>query len=256
MNLYNQSQNHGFIWENNIRKNIFGLNIDNNNTNIHDISFSENKLNNNENISIKTTSSNTICCGDLLRFYSYDFSKQNTIILIKYKQLEELKIIENIFEINYNQELHNILFQNCPKSILQNYIKNTLNIPKFLKGQEAKNIYDYLVEKEKICKDYDLKININPKIDSSQTRVQCSISNFDTLLFKFIKYKSSDIEPNKIRNKFINRKIYSPKRNRNGKNKEFYLSICRENKKICKGYSKLNKTNLIELLKFKNLLIK
>ena len=34
------------------------------------------------------------------------------------------------------------------------------------------------------------------------------------------------------------------------------FSICRENKKICKGFSKLYKFQLIDLLKFKNLLIK
>ena len=91
-----------------------------------------------------------------------------------------------------------------------------------MKGEEAKKIFDYLSEKEKIIKKYNLKININPKVDSSQTRVQCSIKNFDTILSNFIIYKSFINETNKIRNKFINSKIHSPKRIRNEKSKEYF----------------------------------
>ena len=91
-----QSQKHGFTFENEIRTTIFGLSTEPNNTSIHDISYDTNTLNPIENISIKTTGSKTICCGDILRFYKYDFSKQNTIICIYYKQVGEYKQIQNI----------------------------------------------------------------------------------------------------------------------------------------------------------------
>ena len=60
------------------------------------------------------------------------------------------------------------------------------NIPNNVKGLEAKKIYDYLVEKNKLKKIYNNIIQINPKVDSKQSRVQCSISNFEKVLQSFI----------------------------------------------------------------------
>ena len=91
--LLSQSQKHGFVIENEIRKKVFHLHPENNNTNIHDIPCTENKYNDNENISIKTTGSNTVCCGDILRFYNYDFNDTNTILVAVYKQEKDRKII-------------------------------------------------------------------------------------------------------------------------------------------------------------------
>ena len=71
--MSNQSQKYGFIIENYIRENVFDIESQKNDINIHDIPKEKNKLNENENCSIKTTGSNTICCGDLLRFYNYNF---------------------------------------------------------------------------------------------------------------------------------------------------------------------------------------
>ena len=45
----------------------------------------ENKFNSNENISIKCTKSNNIDCGDIIRFYNYNFVENNTIIVVKYE---------------------------------------------------------------------------------------------------------------------------------------------------------------------------
>jgi len=213
----NQSQKHGFTFENDIRKNVFMLPTQSNDTKIHDIPYYKNTLNSNENISIKTTGSNTICCADILRFYSYDFSKQNTIIVIKYKQCDEYKIIQTIYEINYNTECHDYLFGNLPKNIIEKYVENVKSIPTHIKGDEAKKIFDYLVEKKKIKQKYNNIIQINPKVDSSQTRVQCSIPNFEQTLNKFIIYKSPKDTPNLIREKYIVSEIESSKRERKKK---------------------------------------
>ena len=69
--MSNQSQKHGFIWENEIRNIIFNKKEESNNTDKYDI------ITDTENISIKTTGSNTICCSDILRFFTYDFNKKN-----------------------------------------------------------------------------------------------------------------------------------------------------------------------------------
>jgi hypothetical protein len=208
-----QSQNHGFKFEAMIREKVFDLQPNSNDTNIHDIPCQDNKFNPNENISIKTTGSNSICCGDILRFYNYDFRQVNTIIVISYKQIEDYKIIQNIYEIDYNKDCHNILFGNISKEDIEKYVKGVKSIPLNVKGSEAKNIYDYLNEKKKLSNNNLLQIN--PKVDSKQSRVQCSIPKFKTTLEKFIRYMSPSEYPNIIRNKVIELSIQSYKRKRN-----------------------------------------
>ena len=210
-----QSQKHGFTFENSTRETIFDLPVEKNNTDKHDIPKEKNKYNKNENCSIKTTGSKTICCSDILRFYNYNFSEQNTIIVIKYKQTQTEKIVENIYEIDYNRECHKLLFGNLPKEIIQKYVENVKSIPRHIKGDEAKKIFNYLDEKKELKKKYTNIIQINPKVDSSQSRVQCSIPNFEENLKKFIKYKSTIDKPNLLRGKQIINKIESNKRTRN-----------------------------------------
>ena len=185
-----QSQNHGFIFENSVRQIIFDLPVETNNTDKHDIPKQKNKYDNNENCSIKTTNSLTIYCGDILRFLNYNFLEKNTIIIIKYKQTDTEKIVKTIYEINYNKECYNLLLGNLPIKIIEDYVKNVKSIPKHIKGEEAKQIFNYLEEKKKLKKQYTNILQINPKVDSSQSRVQCSIQNFENDLKDFIKYKS------------------------------------------------------------------
>lgn len=206
-----QSQNHGFIYENEIRQKVFHLQMETNNTNIHDIPHDQNMLNKNENISIKTTGSNTICCGDILRFYNYDFTKTNTLIVVKYNQIKETKSIENIYEIDYNKECHALLFGNCPYSKIEEYVKFVKSIPY---GNVNTDIMTkYKNDKKNLQQQYNCSIKINPKIDSkTQRRVQCSITNFETTLHKYITYKSQLERPNVIRNIILTPSIYSVRR--------------------------------------------
>jgi hypothetical protein len=212
--MVNQSQKHGFVFENDIRKSVFNLPEQSNDTNIHDIPSNQNKLNSNENCSIKTTGSQTICCGDIIRFYNYNFDEKHTIIVILYYQTETHKIIKNIYEIDYNKKCHELLFGNLPKEEIYKYVEGVKSIPKIIKGQEAKKIYNYLIEKKKLKKIYNNIIQINPKVDSSQSRVQCSIPNFEKNLKEFITYKSSIQKPNFIRDKEIILSIESRRRSR------------------------------------------
>lgn len=214
--ITNQSQKHGFIWENEIKKYVFDLPEDNNNTDIHDIPAEKNKFNKNENISIKTTKSLTICCGDIKRFFSYDFTKKNTIIVIHYKQKGIVKTIKNIYEINYTKECHKLLFGSLSYNEIEQYITNVKNIPKNISRIDAKNNFNYIVEKKDLTQKHKCNILINPKVDSkTQRRVQCSIKNFNVLLKEFITYKSSSEKPNILREKEIKNNINSPPRKRN-----------------------------------------
>ena len=209
----NQSQSHGFIFENEIRKKVFELQEESNDTNIHDIPCSKNKFDFNENISIKTTGSSTICCGDVLRFYQYDFNHKNTIICIQYEQIEDSKQIKHIFEINYNRECHRKLFGNITKTEIEQYVNSVKSIPQNIPREDIIKTFDYKTEKNTLMNNKNMNIQINPKIDSkNQRRVQCSISNFERTLEKFITYKSAIETPNVIRGKYITSTIDSSTR--------------------------------------------
>tara|TARA_B100001142_G_C14249815_1_gene622757 strand:+ start:51 stop:812 length:762 start_codon:yes stop_codon:yes gene_type:complete len=246
-----QSQKHGFIFENEIRTKVFGLDAAENDTNIHDIPSVFNKYNNNENISIKVTMSGCICCGDILRFMQYDFSKKNTMIVILCDQIGELKIVKTIYEIDYNRHCHNMLFGTLSYHQLKHYVDSVKSIPTNVKGKEAKNIFNYLDEKKELNKLYNFKININPKVDGSQSRVQCSVPI--KLLEPYITYKSSSEHPNIVRGAEIVKTIVSSTRERKGVTLSKLRDICKNNKGICRGFTKLAKEELVEFLKAKNL---
>ena len=170
-----QSQKHGFDFENQVKTKVFGLSSEINNTDKYDIPCEKNILDPNENISIKSSNHYGIDCGDILRFFSYDFTKKNTIIIIVYAQKYNTKVVKEILEINYNQELHDILFGTITEEILSDYIKTIKEIP------SGKCIdKSYLSIKKNLQINHNMQISISPKVDShNQRRVQCSIKSID-----------------------------------------------------------------------------
>ena len=213
------SQQHGFAWENSIREDVFDLPREKNNTDKHDIPKEKNKYDNNENCSIKTTGSSTIFCSSIENFYEYDFSEKNTIIVVWYTQMETEKILKRIYEIDYNQECHKLLFGDLPLEEIKKYVKGVKSIPAKVKGEEAIEIFDYKKEKKILEEKYTFAISINPKVDSSQSRVQCSV-NFKKNLKDYITYESPAESANLLRGKEIISKIKSSKRKRNKKLKQ------------------------------------
>ena len=231
-----QSQQHGFIIENYIRKNL-NQPEEKNNTNIHDIELE------NENISVKSSGSNGIDCGDILRLYNYDFKKKHTIIVIIYRQVDDYKIISNIYEINFTKQLHKKLFGNITKEQLEKYINSVKSIP------HGKNTGEtYLMEKDKLQKEHNMLIKISPKVDSKrQRRVQSHI-NINNIDDEFIIYDSlkTTNTPNTFRKKEIPISFVSPPRKRGGLTVDDLKQLCREN--YIKGFSRCNKDALINLL--------
>jgi hypothetical protein len=180
-----QSQKHGFIFENIIRTKVFGLPEETNSNNKHDIDKALNRFNNNENISIKSSCGKNVDCGDISRFFSYDFNVLNTMIIVRYKQGDNVKKLVECIELNYNKELHTFLFGSITTSVLYDYIGYVKSIPKNC-SKSDKATYDYLSRKKELQRGYDMNISISPKVDSKdQRRVQCSIPNIDTIIKKF-----------------------------------------------------------------------
>jgi hypothetical protein len=178
---FTQSQAHGLFWDSEIRVKCFDLPECINNTTKYDICCENNKFNSEENISIKTSSNNNIDCGDILRFYSGDFDKKYTIILLRYKQVENKKKLSEILEIDYNTKLRDILFGTIPKKMLEGYVNFIKNIPHGSVPEGTNKNYKNC--KTRMQSEFNMKINISPKVDShNQRRVQCSIPKLDELL--------------------------------------------------------------------------
>ena len=183
--MYNQSQGHGFLIENFIRENVFKLKPKKNDTSKFDI------ITCNENISIKTTGSKTLCMGSILSFFDYDFNYNITLIVIQYIQCDKLKIIKKIYEMNFCKECFEMLFENLNRYDVENYVQYIKSIPH---GKVDKDIKKKYKDMKKVLESKsNCKITINPKVDSkNQRRVQCSIKNFETILEKYMFYESQD----------------------------------------------------------------
>jgi len=213
---FTQSQAHGLFWDSEVRQIVFGLPACINDTTKYDVCCENNKYNTNENISIKTSGNNNIDCGDILRFYDGDFDKKYTIILIRYKQNDDNKNIREILEIDYNSKLRDILFGTIPKKMLEGYFNYIKNIPSGTVPEEIKKKYKDC--KNKMQKEFNMKINISPKVDShSQRRVQCSIPKIDKLFEEFPEFVISKTTEPIIRGIQITPVIKSPKRFRHPK---------------------------------------
>jgi hypothetical protein len=212
---FTQSQAHGLFWDSEIRQNVFDLPSCINDTEKFDVPHNKNKFNQHENISIKTSGNTNIDCGDILRFYDRD-DFDTTMILLNYKQNNDYKEIGEITEINYSEEMRNILFGNIPREELEEYVNFIKSIPS---GKAPKEIRDeYIKRKKDIQKKYDMKINISPKVDSKkQRRVQCSIPKTEQLLKKYPQFIISKTTEPIVRGIQITPAIKSPKRVRHSK---------------------------------------
>jgi hypothetical protein len=213
---YNQSQAHGLFFNDEIREKVFDLPKLINDTEKYDICCHDNKFDCNENISIKVSGNNNIDCGDILRFYDIDEDEKITIILIRYKQVNTTKQITEILEINYNKELRDILFGTIPRKVLEGYVN-------YIKSIEHGPVSPDIKKKYKDCKikmqnEFNMCINISPKVDSKkQRRVQCSIPKIDELFTHHHEFVIARNTDSSIRGVKITESIESGPRVRNTK---------------------------------------
>lgn len=178
-----ESQKHGFKFEKIVMKKVFllpeniikGISY----TAKHDIHKKHNFFDNTENISIKSSGSKTICCGDPFRIINYSFkNEKNTMILIKYSQQGNIKQITDIYEINMH--ILHILLRNIGYDNIESISSFIKTIPK---GKIEFDIH------KKICSSLSSNIiTLNPKIDSkNQRRLQFSFK-LDMLIKYFPEY--------------------------------------------------------------------
>ena len=176
-----RSQEFGFYVENLVRTKIHGLPEKPNDTGIHDIPKAENRLDPTETQSIKTTGGNAIDCGDVLRVFDYDRTEKHTMIVFRYEQGPESRMIKEVLEINLCPELMEALFGKATRAEIEALDLYVKSIPK--NGRTAEHQATY----KKMAKDLKASsggwISYAPKVDSkTQRRLQCSIRSLDDFL--------------------------------------------------------------------------
>ena len=248
-----ESQKHGFLWEEILKKNIFQIKDKINYTSKYDIPSDFNKINN-KNISIKSSNCNTICCGDPFRYINDKNENLETIIIL-YKQEDNKKVLKRIIILNtiiIIKLLNEISLEKLLK--LNNYIKNikkNIKITNEIRGEYMKFTKEL---------NTDL-LNLNPKVDSkTQRRLQFTIK-IDKIIKEYPKYIIYQNEKPIIYNISFQNYIISCKRSRNKRDINDLNSYpicdliqkCRDNN--IKGYSKKKKLDLILLLNKNNIFI-
>jgi hypothetical protein len=127
--------------------------------------------------------------------------------------------VKEIIEIAYTSELRDHLFGTINKEVLHQYVDFIKAIPSGLVAEEIKK--EYKSRKIVLQKDYNMAINISPKVDSkSQRRVQCSIPKVDQLLAQFPEIIISRTSESVVRQVPISAQIKSEPRVRNKKIKD------------------------------------
>jgi len=169
-----ENQQHGFLWESEIKTNVFGLVGPDPYTAVHDVDRSRNTLNPNENVSIKTTGSDTLCMGDALRVFAYEEGVDHTCIAIRYIQGAGQKTLTHVYEIDLMQR--ELLWGRIVKEDIEALNGLVRSMPR---GPRDPAIDRAITAKKKELNAKSGAIHFNPKIDhTTQRRLQCSIPKF------------------------------------------------------------------------------
>ena len=182
----NESQGHGKAWEIDIQKKIYDIEnpTEKYKSNAkYDISENDNVLHK-KNVSIKASGDMSLCMADIRRMLE---SENMDVVCIIWKQItpklkeaiktvvfdfDEFKktLIKDLKKCNYTLEewLKKINdYDNYVKNLPKEYYPNSKKLPRKEK--------EHLIKKKSLCEGLKY-FQVNPKIDSKQQRVQCSIN--------------------------------------------------------------------------------
>lgn len=169
-----ENQQHGFLWESEIKTKVFGLTGPDPYTAIHDVDRVRNTLNPNENVSIKTTGNATLCMGDALRVFEYEAGVEHTCIVVQYVQRDEQKVLTNAYELDLTKR--EILWNRVTKQDVEDLDRLVRSMPTNRRDPEIDRA---IAQKKKELNAKSGAVKFNPKIDSkTQRRLQCSIPKF------------------------------------------------------------------------------
>lgn len=139
--------------------------------------------------SIKTTSSNTICCSDLLKMMGH--TGDYRLIVGCYEQVGNEKVFHTQYEFFIESQHYEMLWAGMKYDLIEDYVNKVKSVQR---GEEGQRQYQLVAEywKSEVQSDESMFV-INPKVDSKkQRRVQCSVK-LDEMLLSGIKYIKRDI---------------------------------------------------------------
>ena len=144
-----------------------------------------------EDYSIKTTGSNVVDCGDIL---SRMKEKRYIMIVGQWRQLDPTtKLIHTIYCFNVKSKDYKKLWGKNKIKVTERYVKKVKSVD----HKDRSQIEDYRTPEkqdawlEELDWDFDALLRPNPKVNSQQSRVQCSFK-IDRMIAAGVEYMKKD----------------------------------------------------------------
>ena len=144
-----------------------------------------------EDYSIKTTGSNVVDCGDIL---SRMKEKRYIMIVCQWRQLDPTtKLIHTIYCFNVKSKDYKKLWGKNKIKVTERYVKKVKSVD----HKDRLQIEDYRTPEkqdawlEELDWDFDALLRPNPKVNSQQSRVQCSFK-IDRMIAAGVEYMKKD----------------------------------------------------------------
>jgi hypothetical protein len=222
-------QSHGFLWERELCVNVYGATKEElkgiNYTNKTDLPGKFNRLDENCDLSIKTSGSlNAVCMADCLRVYdavssslTQDGGTPLHLAVIHYTQCDETqcKIVTYITEVDLTNS-RSVLFGTVTRAQLEELVNRVKSVPKKRRPTEEERVSMYSLRDalQSQCG----AIHLDIKCDSgSQRRLQCSFNQFQQFLQEHPERVVERSNSNTFRGGVISSQIVSGRRKFNKK---------------------------------------
>ena len=138
--------------------------------------------------SIKTTSSNTICCSDVVRKMTHTNYR---LIVGQYAQVGEEKVFHTEYEFFITPDDDRALWGKMDIQEVREFVDYVKSIPSGKEAQLSTKFQRQTLQEQ--AQDSSALFKLNPKVDSKkQRRVQCSL-HIDKLIAAGVKYIKKDI---------------------------------------------------------------
>ena len=179
-------QNHGFTWEKNIIRSVYGATDQELNaikyTSKMDLPSNLNKQNNVD-LSIKTScSANAVCMGDCLRVYdAVSSGKPIHMTVIHYRQDDatNTKKLISITEVNLTNSVI-LLFGTLTRQQIEELDRAVKSVPQ--KQSPTPEQYEAMYSIRNTLQILSSAIHLDIKCNSQQSRLQCSFNHFQDFL--------------------------------------------------------------------------
>lgn len=209
----NEVQSHGFCWEKELLVNVYGATNEEIKTikynSAFDLPGEFNRLDG-YNLSVKVTSSNSVCMADCLRVYDEVYSGiPNHMVVVHYVQEDNIKRVASITEIDLTNSVH-LLFGTLTRLQLEELDREVKNVPQKRKPteEEYKRIYTLRDSLQPLSG----AIHLDIKCNSTQSRLQCSFNRFSQFIENNPGLIVSKSNTNEFRGGFISSHIQSCRR--------------------------------------------